>query len=108
MLVGKALQGRGPRSFSTRANRSKKLPCALRNASSLVIIMAGPPCGRTKYVSILHSTSKGPIFTRSCNAAGYVSIFGELHCDRWVYGTREGQRIEHVISACHSPQSGTS
>jgi hypothetical protein len=26
----------------------------------------------------------------------YVSIFGELHLDRWVYGTREGQRIEHV------------
>jgi hypothetical protein len=26
----------------------------------------------------------------------YVSIFGELHLDRWVYGTREDQRIEHV------------
>jgi hypothetical protein len=26
----------------------------------------------------------------------YVSIFGEIPCDRWVYGTREGQRIEHV------------
>jgi hypothetical protein len=26
----------------------------------------------------------------------YVSIFGELHLDRWVYGTREGQQIEHV------------
>jgi hypothetical protein len=26
----------------------------------------------------------------------YVSIFGELHLNRWVYGSREGQRIEHV------------
>lgn len=26
----------------------------------------------------------------------YVSIFGEMNWDRWVYGTREGQRIEHV------------
>src|SRR5579859_5740126 len=26
----------------------------------------------------------------------YVSIFGALQVERWVYGTREGQRIEHV------------